>query len=43
MKFKINEDKNIIDDMRDNCLNSIKKFDLDINSKRLIDIYKKLN
>ena len=40
---KINEDKNIIDDMRDNCLNSIKKFDLDINSKRLIDIYKKLN
>ena len=40
---KINENKSIIDDMRDNCLNSIKKFDLDVNSKRLIDIYKKLN
>ena len=40
---KINGNKNIIDDMRDNCLNSIKKFDLDLNSKRLIDIYKKLN
>ncbi len=40
---KINENKSIIDDMKNNCLNSIKKFDLDINSNRLIDIYKRLN
>ncbi len=40
---KINENKSIIDDMKHNCLNSIKKFDLDINSNRLIDIYKRLN
>ena len=40
---KINDNKKIIEDMSDNCLNSVKKFDLDTNSYNLIDIYKKLN
>ena len=40
---KINENKIIIDDMRNNYLNSIKKFDLNVNSERLIDIYKKFD
>ena len=40
---KINDNRKIIEDMSDNCLNSVKKFDLDTNSYNLIDIYKKLN
>ena len=40
---RINKNKNLIDDMKSNCLDSIQNFDLDTNINRLIDIYKKLN
>ena len=40
---QMNKNKNIIDNIKGNCMNSIKKFDLDINTKKLIDIYKNLN
>ena len=40
---QINKNRNIIDNMKSNCLDSIAKFDLDVNIKRLVTIYKKLN
>ena len=46
---QIKENKSIINNMQNNCLRSIKKFDLDTCSNKLINIYeneiktKKLN
>ncbi len=40
---QINKNRNIIDNMKSNCLDSIEKFDLDVNINRLVNIYKKLN
>lgn len=40
---QMNKNKNIIENIKSNCIDSIKKFDLDINTKRLLDIYKNLN
>jgi len=37
---QIKENKEIINDMQNNCLNSVKKFDLDTCCNKLIDIYK---
>ncbi len=41
--FQINENKNIIYNLKDKCINSILEFDLEKTSSRLINIYKKLN
>ena len=40
---KIKENKKIINDMQNNCLDSIKKFDLDTSYKKLINIYENEN
>ena len=40
---ELDKNRNIINNMKSYCINSIMKFDLEINVKRLIDIYKELN
>ena len=40
---QIKENKSIINDMQNNCLDSIKKFDLDTCCNKLINIYENEN
>ena len=37
--YQIKQNKVIISDMQNNCLESIRKFDLNANSNKLINIY----
>jgi len=39
---KLSQQRDIINNMRQNCFDSIKKFDLDLISNKLIDSYKKI-